>query len=118
MFERELDLEFSYHMVAELKGGGIGGYVFCWRAGPEANVMTLAVRSDLRRQGLGSWILQKTLDELENSGIKGVWLEVRPGNLAARSLYRSFGFQEVGIRPKYYYDTGEDAIVMKKELGK
>jgi ribosomal-protein-alanine N-acetyltransferase len=49
------------------------------------------------------------------------WLEVRPSNTAARALYESFGFQEVGRRPLYYADTEEDAILLAlewKEEGK
>ena len=39
-------------------------------------------------------------------------LEVRVSNLAARSLYQKLGFVEVGVRPRYYEDTGEDAVLM------
>jgi ribosomal-protein-alanine N-acetyltransferase len=45
-----------------------------------------------------------------------VLLEVRVSNQAAASLYRSFGFREVGIRPRYYADNGEDALLMDLEL--
>ena len=44
-------------------------------------------------------------------------LEVRPSNLSAASLYRRLGFQVVGRRKAYYQDTGEDAILMYKDLG-
>ena len=40
------------------------------------------------------------------------WLEVRPSNASARALYKSFGFKEVGRRPRYYEDTNEDAILL------
>jgi [ribosomal protein S18]-alanine N-acetyltransferase len=46
-----------------------------------------------------------------------VVLEVRPSNVEARGLYESFGFRVVGRRRGYYYDTGEDALVMETVLG-
>jgi len=50
-------------------------------------------------------------DGIKSGGTKS-FLEVRSGNLAARALYRKFGYEEVGIRKKYYSDNGEDAILM------
>jgi len=117
LFLKELSLQFAYHRVAELKQDQtIAGYLFCWLGGPEATILSLAIKPELRRQGLASYLLQRALDDFSREGIKEVWLEVRPSNFFARALYRKFDFQEVGIRPKYYYDSGEDAIVMKKNL--
>jgi ribosomal-protein-alanine N-acetyltransferase len=45
-----------------------------------------------------------------------ITLEVREGNEAARALYRDFGFVEVALRPRYYPDTREDAMIMLREL--
>ena len=43
-------------------------------------------------------------------------LEVRVSNHAAAALYRKFGFREVGVRPRYYANDGEDALLMDLEL--
>jgi ribosomal-protein-alanine N-acetyltransferase len=43
-------------------------------------------------------------------------LEVRRGNAPAIALYRSLGYREVGVRPRYYAEDGEDALVMDKDL--
>jgi len=118
MFSKELELGFSYHRLLELKGEGkILAYIFCWLGKDEASILSLAVAPEWRRKGLGSYLLSKMLAELKKSGINWVWLEVRPSNLPAQALYTKFGFKEAGVRPLYYRDTGEDALVMKKELG-
>jgi len=117
MFLRELELNFSYNRAAELRDDKkIAGYVFCWLTKPEASIMSIAVREDLRNQGLGSCLMARTLSDLKAAGAAEAWLEVRPSNSAALALYRRFGFREVGVRPRYYRDSGEDAVVMKKEL--
>ena len=117
MFQRELGLGFSMHKIAELKGESkIAGFVFCWLAPPEASIMSIAVRPEMRRRGLGGYLLEQTLADLKKLEVREVFLEVRPSNTPARSLYSGFGFFEIGIRPRYYEDSGEDAIVMKKEL--
>jgi ribosomal-protein-alanine N-acetyltransferase len=55
------------------------------------------------------------LNQAREQGAKVAWLEVRPSNAAARTLYASFGFKEVGRRPGYYDDTKEDAILLALE---
>jgi len=117
MFLHELYLPFSYNRVAELKSDlSIAGFIFCWLSPPEASIMSIAVKPDLRRRGLGAFILAKALHDLKERDTREAYLEVRPGNAAAQALYKSFGFVQVGLRPRYYTDTNEDAIVMKKEL--
>jgi ribosomal-protein-alanine N-acetyltransferase len=44
------------------------------------------------------------------------FLEVRPTNVEALGLYESFGFRVIGRRKGYYFDTGEDALVMEARL--
>ena len=68
----------------------------------------LADLSESRTRGI--------LDEARQRRIKLVVLEVRPSNTEARTLYESFGFRVVGRRRGYYYDTGEDALVMEADL--
>jgi ribosomal-protein-alanine N-acetyltransferase len=57
------------------------------------------------------------MDDARRRGLRVVALEVRPSNQEARPLYESFGFRVVGRRKGYYYDTGEDALVMEVRLG-
>jgi [ribosomal protein S18]-alanine N-acetyltransferase len=73
------------------------------------------VDPDYRRQGIAQKLLAHTLlDGLQSGGEKG-FLEVREGNLAARRLYEKFGFEDIGLRKKYYQDNGENAVMMNLE---
>ena len=65
---------------------------------------------------MGQFLLTRIIETGVSKGLKSVWLEVRPSNTAARSLYSKFGFQEVGRRPRYYRETNEDALIMYLEL--
>ena len=76
------------------------------------HLLNLAVRPDQRRRGISRALLSHALERSRNLGVTVAWLEVRPSNTAARNLYKSFGFKEVGRRPGYYDDTKEDAILL------
>ncbi len=88
------------------------GYICCWLAGPEVQILNLAVHPVRRRCGLGTRLMEQAVEAGAGEGAEGIWLEVRTSNLAAQRLYGGFGFREIGRRPRYYRDTGEDAIVM------
>jgi [ribosomal protein S18]-alanine N-acetyltransferase len=83
-----------------------------WVIEDEGHIGTFAVHPDFRRLGIGRKLLAKGLLESWSEGVRKVFLEVRRGNLPAQQLYRSFGFVDEGIRPRYYRDTGEDALLM------
>lgn len=87
------------------------GYIIYWVVADEMHLLNLAVHPSHRRRGISRALLSKALAQARSQGASVVWLEVRPSNLAALSLYQSFGFQEVGIRPGYYTDNGEDALI-------
>lgn len=97
--------------VAEVQGE-IAGFVV-WRitAPREAEILNLAVWPERRRQGVATRLLESVLAEPGYSW----FLEVRESNLAARKLYEKMGFREVGRRPCYYQDTGEPAVVMRRD---
>ncbi|WP_456325187.1 ribosomal protein S18-alanine N-acetyltransferase [Desulfonauticus submarinus] len=84
--------------------------------GWEGEIWNLAVLSNWRRQGVGSYLLSRSLDFFNDKGVKEVFLEVRESNIPAIQLYLKFGFKKIGIRKNYYPDTKEDAIVMKKSF--
>lgn len=100
--------------VAEIPGDSpmIVGMIVVWLIMDEIHIATLAVDPAQRRLRVGEQLLAYTLADGIKSGAMKSFLEVRSGNLAARALYRKFGFDEVGIRKKYYSDNGEDAILM------
>ncbi|HEX8835251.1 MAG TPA: ribosomal protein S18-alanine N-acetyltransferase [Abditibacteriaceae bacterium] len=88
------------------------GFGVAWCVGDEAEIATLAVDAAVRGKGVGEQIMRALLDECVTRGAVVVFLEVRPSNLAAQSLYRRLGFESVGLRPNYYAD-GEAAVIMK-----
>ena len=75
------------------------------------HLLNLAVHPARRRRGISRALLTASLEKARGQGAEVVWLEVRPSNQAALTLYQSFGFKEVGIRQNYYTDNGEDALI-------
>lgn len=75
-------------------------------------ILNLAVEPACRRQGHGRFLLTTALHAGQKMGIQRVWLEVREHNTAAIALYSSCGFKKQGMRPKYYTDTGENALLL------
>lgn len=91
-------------------------YISFYHAGDELEILNLAVLPEERRRGYAQRILNLVLQAGRKMGMQKVLLEVREGNLAARSLYEKCGFGQCGIRRGYYTDTGEDAIIYMRIL--
>jgi len=102
-------------LVAEV-GGRVRGYVVAWFVLDEGEIGNLAVASDARRQGLGARLLDGAIAEVRKSDVDTLYLEVRDSNSAARALYASRGFVEVGRRREYYRRPKEDALVLRLDL--
>lgn len=81
----------------------------------EAELCNLGVIEEFRRNGVGTRLLQDTLRHFEEYWSFSIFLEVRSNNTAARGFYGRFGFVETGVRPSYYRDPTEDALVLKLE---
>jgi ribosomal-protein-alanine N-acetyltransferase len=90
----------------------IWGYVIYWVIADEMHLLNLAVHPAQRRRGIARSLLTAALDQSRAHGAAVVWLEVRPSNTAALTLYHSFGFEEIGVRPGYYTDNHEDALIL------
>ena len=84
------------------------------RAG--AHVLNVATHPAHRRRGLARRLLRHVDDVARAEGCRYITLEVRRSNHGAIRLYRKYGFRPVGIRPNYYVEDNEDAIVMLLEL--
>lgn len=97
--------------VAELDGRLVGMLIL-WKIVDEAHIATLATHPEFRRQGIAEQLLVKALENAYAEGARSALLEVRAGNIAAQTLYRKFGFEEVGRRERYYKDNNEDAVLM------
>jgi ribosomal-protein-alanine N-acetyltransferase len=86
--------------------------IVVWLIVDEAHIATIAVLPEYRGQGIARCLLVTALQEVIRRGLQIATLEVRSGNTAAQNLYRRFGFTTVGLRPKYYRDNNEDALIM------
>ena len=115
-FRYELEQNRVARCVVSRAGTAVVGYLCLWEIGHEIHITNLAVHPQFRRQGIARALLATTLEEARRSGATQAFLEVRPTNVEARALYERFGFQVIGRRKGYYFDTGEDALVMEVRL--
>ncbi|MDR2054852.1 MAG: ribosomal protein S18-alanine N-acetyltransferase [Desulfovibrio sp.] len=99
-----------------MRGARLVAYVSVYHTASELEILNLAVSPPERRQGLGRRALDMALQVARKMGIKRAVLEVRAGNSPAISLYRSCGFVKTAVRPHYYSDTGEDAVIYVCQL--
>jgi [ribosomal protein S18]-alanine N-acetyltransferase len=102
------------YLVARAEGAVVA-YAGIWMMVDEAHITTFAVDSRWRRQRIGERLLLALLDIARDRRAREATLEVRLSNLAARRLYEKYGFRPVGIRPRYYSDDNEDALIMTTE---
>lgn len=92
------------------------GYLCLWEIRPEIHITNVAVHPGWRRQGVARLLLGTILEDARRRQLTLAFLEVRPNNVEARRLYESLGFQVIGRRKGYYFDTGEDALLMRADL--
>lgn len=107
--QSQLDLPTSHFLVAEVDGRAVG-YMGLQIFGGEGYVTNVAVLPDYRGQGIAKALIAK---QLENK-MDFITLEVRESNAPAINLYEKMGFENVGIRPNFYTDPTENAIIMTK----
>ena len=100
--------------VAEIDGKVVG-MIVAWLIVDEVHVATIATHPDFRRRGVAKKLLAHTLQYLKEEGAQSSFLEVRASNIAAQEMYRKFGYEESGVRPRYYKDNDEDALLMTLE---
>jgi ribosomal-protein-alanine acetyltransferase len=113
----EVTGEHGYYLVAfePETPERIDGYagLLAPRGAGEGDIQTIAVAPHARRRGLGRALMLALIGEARNRGAREVFLEVRADNPGAQTLYRALGFEEIGVRPKYYQPDGVDALVMR-----
>jgi ribosomal-protein-alanine N-acetyltransferase len=88
----------------------LAGYLVCSRYDTVWHVMNVAVDPDRRRRGIATALIAALLERIGDDA--QVTLEVRRSNRGAIALYERFGFRSAGLRPRYYADNGEDAVIM------
>ncbi len=109
MFVLELSKPSGICLAAQV-GDELLGYVICSRYDQVWHLMNIAVAPERRRGGVASRLLTRLIDEA--AGVLPFTLEVRVSNRQAIAMYERFGFRSAGVRPRYYHDNGEDALIM------
>ena len=115
----ELDHTWSTVLLAEHvgpKGREIMGVVVFWIIHDELHILNVASSPDFQRRGVARTLITEALDRARARDCRLATLEVRRSNLPAIALYEGFGFRTVGVRPRYYAQEGEDALVMERML--
>ena len=105
-----------FHVFGLRQGAELVGYLTLFAAAREMEILNIAVHPSRRRQGYARCLLSHVLHLCRKMGIKHGFLEVRRSNVPAQSLYKAYGFEEVGVRRRYYPDNREDAIIMRLDL--
>jgi ribosomal-protein-alanine N-acetyltransferase len=115
-FRSAVDEERLHFLVAE-HDGAVVGYAVSWFVMDEAELANLAVATEARGRGIGGVLLDAAIDAARAEGCAAMHLEVRESNAAARALYESRGFEQVGRRRRYYRAPVEDALLLRARIG-
>jgi ribosomal-protein-alanine N-acetyltransferase len=121
IFRNEMTSPISSMLVGRTmngEGGFVSGYIVYWRVDDEIHLHNIAVRRDMRRKRIAFRLLAEAIRRSRLEGARWVTLEVRRSNLPAQKMYERFGFSVKGIRPGYYADTREDALIMWADLSR
>ncbi len=120
LFYEELSSKDAFDYVVTLdspdKPVPVIAYLCSRITGSEMSILRIAVVPEWRNSGIASWLLNRCFERVLTKGVTSVFLEVRESNNAATALYSKLGFMPVGKRPRYYSETGEDALVFMKKL--
>lgn len=116
IFAEELDRDWAFIDLITDRGGRPLGYCNYWLVRDEVHLLNIATDPVARRRGYASRLMTHLIGFARARACRYITLEVRRDNRGAIELYRHFGFEAVGVRPKYYVEDGEDAVVMLLEL--
>ncbi len=109
MFVLELSKPSGICLAAST-GDRLAGYVVCSRYDQVWHLMNIAVAPEHRGGGVAGRLMRRLIEEA--GGTLPFTLEVRVSNRRAIGMYERFGFRSAGVRPRYYHDNGEDALIM------
>ncbi|MDP3387958.1 MAG: ribosomal protein S18-alanine N-acetyltransferase [Eubacteriales bacterium] len=104
------------HFLCLWKDDEMLGYISLWLVLDTANINNIAIDIPFQNKGYGSYLLTKSIEALKSENINEVTLEVRQSNESALRLYRSNGFEIIGVRKDYYRKPTEDAYIMSKSI--
>ena len=110
-FQDSISREDTIFLVCE--EGSITGYIGMYISFDEASITNVAVSPEFRKRGYGERLVAEAKLAAKEANAENIFLEVRVSNEPAISLYKKMGFEELGIRKKFYEHPVEDAIIMK-----
>lgn len=110
IFKQELENENSHYLVAKINEE-IVGFAGIWISIDEAHITNIVTKKSYRKNGIGNLLLNSLINLCNNLKMNSITLEVNESNEPAISLYKKFGFKNLGIRKKYY-NNSENAIIM------
>ena len=116
-FRHEIESNAHAWNVVARDDEGVAGFASAHVVAGDLMINDVAVDPSRRRRGIGRAIVRHLIEGAAARGCRRAFLEVRPTNAAALALYAELGFERIGRRPRYYSDTGEDALVMARALG-
>ncbi len=114
MFNDELINPLARYVVLldKKNPGNVIAYAGYWKIFDEGHITNVAVHPDWRGRKAATYLMQQMMQLAASEGMKAMTLEVRRSNMAAQGLYTKLGFAVEGVRPKYYEDNNEDALIM------
>lgn len=95
----------------------VAGFCAFWLVLDEIHINNVAILPTLRGQGMGTGLMQRVFEEARRLGARRATLEVRASNTGARRLYERLGFHVAGVRPSYYTNPVEDALILWRDDG-
>lgn len=115
ILKQELISDTSHFIVVKDTNQNILGFAGFKVILDEADIMNIVVKKDLRQNKIGHFLLENLLIYIKEFNINTVTLEVNENNIPAINLYKKFGFETIGLRKKYYNNT-DNAILMLKKI--
>jgi ribosomal-protein-alanine N-acetyltransferase len=119
MVKKELTQDWSTVLIVEestASGWQLRAFAIFWLVADEVHVLNVATDKAVQRRGFGRQVMDAVLETGKAQKCRMATLEVRRSNAAAIALYTSLGFRAVGMRPSYYQDNREDAVIMILDL--
>ncbi len=111
-YRRELTENQLAHYYGCFAGNELIAFAGFWQILDEGHIANVAVHPLSRAKGIGKILMQHIMAASQALGGARMTLEVRAGNNVAQKLYQNLGFKAVGVRPHYYSDNNEDAVIM------
>ena len=118
MFMIQLGLSDETENLVILSGDRVIGYISSWYGYEEMHILSIAVAPDDRGGGAAEMLLDEAVKKSREKGCLKAVLEVRVNNGRAIRFYEKHGFKQVGRRKGYYSDSGEDALIFDREIGR